>query len=376
MRWAAICVEIVRRGQKSGRPLTPKRPAFAFLVTPKLPLGGRSVKLDGKNKYVFSAAGQLEVCDLRAPSHSAFTITNLHSIKVSTFRKVHWWLPGAWLRVWGADAFSFLQGQFTNDLRQLESEDVVYGLWLSLKGKIMADSFVLRGRGPDEFWLASYESAGSAIRERLEGYIIADDVMVEDVSGAWAGVTVFADNEGGLAAPAPGLDCFVFPGRRFRGGHVEWIFRREQRAAIEPVLGSRSGLDVDAMELLRIPAGIPAVPRDAGAADLPGEAGLDAEAISYAKGCYLGQEVMARLKSIGQVRRRLLRVRGPAADLPRTLPAPLFSGTRPVGELRSAARDAEEFVGLAMLTLMHIQPGRPLAFAPEAPPAIAVCDAP
>lgn len=239
----------------------------------------------------------------------------------------------------------------------------------------MADSFVLRGTGPDEFWISSYESRGNAILERLESYIIADDVTVEDLSGAWAGVTVFDGGEP-LATPAAGPGVFAFPGRRIRDAHVEWVFPREQRAAVESVIGNRPVLKGDAMELLRITAAIPAVPRDVGAGDLPGEAGLDAEAISYTKGCYLGQEVMARLKAIGQVRRRLLRVRGPAADLPQVLPAPLFAGERMVGELRSVAQDADGFIGFSMLTLMHVSAGQPLSVAPGARPSLALVDAP
>src|SRR5438876_590876 len=91
------------------------------------------------------------------------------------------WQPAAWLRVSGTDAANFLQGQFTNELRGIDSRDAVYGLWLNVKGKVVADSFVLRGAAADEFWIGSYSSPAKTIVERLEGFVIADDVVIEDV---------------------------------------------------------------------------------------------------------------------------------------------------------------------------------------------------
>jgi folate-binding protein YgfZ len=128
------------------------------------------------------------------------------------------------------------------------------------------------------------------------------------------------------------------------------------------------------MERLRITAAIPAVPADLGPGDLPNEGGLEATALSYTKGCYLGQEVMARLKSMGQVRRHLLRVRGTGA-VP-SLPSPLFHGERRVGELRSAAEDAEGFVGLALVSLMNLPADAALSFSPSVPAHVTLLDRP
>jgi hypothetical protein len=119
-------------------------------------------------------------------------------------------------------------------------------------------------------------------------------------------------------------------------------------------------------ESLRIHSGIPSVPRDAGPGDLPQEAGLVAAAVSFDKGCYLGQEIMARLKTRGRIRRGLRVVggaRSPSAlAVPSSLPnapgglvpphrvLPLFWQGKPVGELRSWVVDgAEGWIGLAMV---------------------------
>lgn len=284
------------------------------------------------------------------------------------------WRPAAWLRVAGADAANFLQGQFSNDLRVLPAVPAVYGLWLTVKGRVLADSFVLPGGGPEEFWLGSYASPAAAIRERLESYVIADDVTVEDVTAEWTGISVL----GGEGAEIPSLRgeerAFLFPGRRDRRGGVEWVYRA---AEPEPawVRGAERA-DASALERSRIAAGIPAIPVDAGPGDLPQEAGLEADAISYTKGCYLGQEVMARLKSLGQVRRRLLRVEGDG-PAPAVRPAPVFAAARQVGELRSAVADGpDRWIGLAMVSLLHVAAETRLAFAADGEPVIRWVDSP
>ncbi len=271
--------------------------------------------------------------------------------------------PHAWLRVTGDDAATFLQGQFTNELRSLEAGDVRYGLWLNQKGKVLADSFVLRGAAEQEFWVGSYFSAATAIRERLEAYVIADDVVIEDVTSAWTGFAIIGPD---AASTLTGLthDGFVFHGRRTLDENIECVVPNSEYERVRAGILSVGTKEISAanLETLRIRAGIPAIPRDIGPGELPNEGGLEDAAISYTKGCYLGQEVMARLKSMGQVRRRLLRIAG-AGNIP-ALPAPLFVGARIVGELRSAASDgAGGFIGLALVSLIYVKPDTALAFA-------------
>jgi folate-binding protein YgfZ len=294
-------------------------------------------------------------------------------MKFPTHAAVFWWKPAAWLRVTGADAANFLQGQFTNDLRALAPGGAVYGLWLNVKGKILADSFVLRGAAGDEFWIGSYFSPAVVIRERLESFVIADDVVINDLTADWLGVAVVGSGARQAMGGEP-VDGFVFPGRRSYEENVEWIFPATSHEAARLRLAGARELSADEVSRMRIEAAIPAVPADLGLGDLPGEGQLEAAAISYTKGCYLGQEVMARLKSMGQVRRRLARVTFTADTVP-TLPAALFLGTRTVGELRSATPDGKgAYVGLAMVSLLHVAEGARIAFSAEAPPSVTVVD--
>ena len=274
------------------------------------------------------------------------------------------------LRVTGEDAANFLQGQYTNDLRGLRTAGAVYGLWLNQKGKVVADSFVIAGASAGEFWIVSYHAPAAVLRARLEEYIIADDVSVEDVTTKWTGLTLLGAGVVAWFAQAPRVGL-SFPGRRTSGETLDWIFPLPELLNARAQLAGWAEIDGVAMERQRIAAGLPAVPADIGPADLPGEGGLEPVTISYTKGCYLGQEVMARLKSMGQVRRRLQRVRGPGAAPQR--PAALWQGGRQIGELRSAVDLAEGgFIGLAMVSLVSWQPAQPLALEVAGAPEIVV----
>ena len=275
-------------------------------------------------------------------------------------RSFYRWSPAACLRVSGEDSLTFLQGQFTNDLQQKGKGGATYGLWLNQKGKVLADSFVTK-TSPQEAWIVSYFSPAAVIRERLEAYIIADDVVIADETADMRGVTLF-----GAGAPAElalGAPAWSFPGRRTRESHREYVFPLALDAVVTAQLAGGTEWTFAQVEQRRIAAGIPAVPADIGPADLPNEGGLETEAISYTKGCYLGQEVMARLKNLGQVRRRLVRVRG-AGEPPARLAA-VFQGARKAGELRSTVRDGAGWIGLALVSLVQLNREAGLALVPD-----------
>jgi folate-binding protein YgfZ len=299
----------------------------------------------------------------------------LTPMKFTTHLAFHAWRPAAWLRVSGSDAAGFLQGQFTNDLRRAATGEAVYGLWLNVKGRVLADSFVVRGAAADEFWVGSYFSTAAVIRERLESFVVADDVTIEDMTVAWAGLALLG--EGAIETLGMARDeGFVFRGRRAREESAEWIFPADRLDEMRAQLKGLSELEAGEVVRRRIFAGIAAVPVDIGPGDLPNEGGLETDAISYTKGCYLGQEVMARLKSMGQARRRLLRVAGAGESIP-ALPTALFLGARKVGELRSAVGDgAGGFVGLAMISLLHVTAEALLAFEAGGAPAVRVAETP
>jgi hypothetical protein len=127
-------------------------------------------------------------------------------------------------------------------------------------------------------------------------------------------------------------------------------------------------IGLDEMERRRIAGGVPAVPLDLGLTDLPNEGGLDESAISFTKGCYLGQEVMARLKNLGQVRRRLQVVRGQGGRPPSG--CALYQGQKKSGDLRSVAGDGNGFIAFAMLSLLNHDPESGFSFVPDGEPVV------
>lgn len=293
---------------------------------------------------------------------------DLTDINISTSPGWHRWEPAAWLRVSGPDAFSFLQGQSTQDLRPLRegAAAAAYGLWLTVKGKVVGDGFVLRGADPEEFWVGSYFTPAATLLARLEAFLIADEVTLEDQTAAWTGLSLLSAKEDG---PAAGAGSFRFTGRRVAAGNAEWVARREVAAALPPPQGRE--LDAAQMKFLRLDAGVPAIPAEFGPADLPQEAGLEGAAVSFQKGCYLGQEVMARLKAMGQVRRQLWRVAGDGELAP--APGTPLRGAedRPVGEVRGAAPDGRGgWIGLAMITLLHAPADGRLFLPGDARPSV------
>jgi folate-binding protein YgfZ len=271
------------------------------------------------------------------------------------------------LRVRGPDANSYLQGQFTQDVKAATGGRA-YGLWLDHKGRVQADGHVLR-RGEEEFLVVSFSTPASTLLARLEAYLIADEVELTDETATWAAVLLWGD-DAAQQTPPPGV--LSFPSRRAGAGSVEWLMPMGQlsevREALNRLPGSERG--PQAAELERLRQGVPAVPADIGPRDLPNEGGLDETAISYTKGCYLGQEVMARLKNLGQVRRRLHMVRG-VGEAPAAGTA-LYQGERKVGEMRSSVVEDEGFLGMAMLSLVNLDDHALLAVEPTASGAIRI----
>jgi len=373
----------VSSGQKEGGPPTPKRPAIAFLVTPKTPARRGKSKISNTCMLVSRGAVNRNFRDF-----SAWLRTEAKSLLASEMDEtiLHRVAPAARLRVAGSDAATFLQGQFSNDLRRTEARPATYGLWLNHKGRALADSHVLQ-RGPNDFEVISRTSPGAAIRERLETYIIADDVVVEDCGAGCDGVVLAGvgatDLVNRLGFDPIGPRVFAETGDRIAlparwGAGPAWYVIGSADSISSAIgelerVGTRA-LDAAGFARRRIEVGIVTVPDELGPDDLPMEGGLEHDAVSLTKGCYLGQEVMARLHNLGQVRRRLFVV---AFDASTKLPprgAPLFSGAQKVGELRAAvpAASGDGALGLAMLQMHAVQPGAMLSVGAGEPAAVRV----
>ena len=258
----------------------------------------------------------------------------------------------------GADRVRFLHGQVTNDVKKLRTGEGCYAALVTAKGKMECDLniFCLQ----DELLLDFEPGLTPTVTQRLEKYIVADEVQVVDVAPLYGLLSV-------QGPKAKGLEAFAeLPARQFDSVKVSDATLGEIYVINNPRLGS-TGFDLfvplDSMETVadivvaaasavgaraagwtafetaRITAGIPRFGQDMDETNLPLECGIESRAISYTKGCYVGQEVINRIHSIGHVNRELRGLRL-AQDL-ETLPArgdKLFHNGKEVGHITSAIR--------------------------------------
>jgi folate-binding protein YgfZ len=196
------------------------------------------------------------------------------------------------LRITGADRLRYLNGQISNDLRKASDNVAIHACVLNAKGKLNADGFF---RTEGEAFLVD---ADAAVREtlaaRLERYIIADNVQVEDVTEQFALLHVIGDEMRGACS------------RRFAENGFDIWASRDLQAEISAEFSSRlTFCDATCAEVLRIELGIPRWAHELSEEIIPTEANLEAETIDYGKGCYIGQEVISRMRMSGQTNKRL-----------------------------------------------------------------------
>lgn len=212
------------------------------------------------------------------------------------------WVPDELLvQIEGDDARTWLNGQTTNDLKALSPEHPVYGLILNVKGRILADALAI-DHPEHGVMMAVPTSAWPVLAPHLEHYIIMEDVALkprEDLALITVQRTSRPEGEGWL------------PHARLEGEGFDKVVSRAELASILAGLPGRV-IDDGALETLRIGQGRPRFARDFGEATYPQEAGLETNAISFNKGCYLGQEVVCMLESRGKLSRRLVRLEGPS----------------------------------------------------------------
>jgi folate-binding protein YgfZ len=274
--------------------------------------------------------------------------------------------PAAHLLVTDEDAADFLQSQFTNELRPFDLGQATYGLWLDVKGKVIADSVVIC-EGAEQFRVISECCVGELIATHMERHIIADDVEIEHGQSTYGfELPARAVEALGLAYPDSGRFLLIEGGILYSVQDSTYnmlIYTESVAKLVSEKLIDLGFIEFSASErgLARIDRGRPLVPDEIGAADMPGEGGMERDAISFTKGCYLGQEVVARMHNVGKAQRGLFVVRGEGAipELPLTL---TNSDSKQVGELRTAYLDGETWQGVAILKTRFAGVGKTLRY--------------
>jgi len=281
------------------------------------------------------------------------------------------------LEMRGADRERFLSGMVTCDVRELGAEGGVYGFFTSRKGGVLADFALLSFE--DRFLLELPPGRGEAIADHLRTYILADRVELAAVEEVVVPLAVAGRQAKRLLRELLGDD---FPAAADgRWGHgAATIASVPVTLASRPLLGvdawtlwvaaedadtvARALLDagarpagMKALDAVRIEAGIPLWGLDYDESYLPQEVGPD-EALNFTKGCYLGQEVVARIHYRGGVNRRLVGLEFDGDEPPET-GTDLFAEGKPVGKVGSVAISSilEGPIGLAVVHKKAAEPG-------------------
>jgi len=271
------------------------------------------------------------------------------------------------LRVTGTDATRWLNGMVTNSIQGLEPGEGNYNFLLNAQGRIQGDATVYRetAEGGATFLMETEASQVETIRQHLDRFIIMDDVELAPVEGL-SGVLVAgpqalsivaalgtgnqrAEPCSPAAAAAPsvtlnlkltsyaGASVWLMQGGGPLVSRFEIWSDASTVASILAELGESDARPVSAagLEWLRLLEARPKYGVDIRDRDLPQET-AQAQALHFAKGCYLGQEIVERIRSRGQVHRRFgaFRLRG---ELPASFPVALEAGGKPAGELTSGA---------------------------------------
>ena len=298
----------------------------------------------------------------------------------------------------GADRARFLHGQVTNDVKKLRTGEGCHAALVTAKGRMESDLNICCLQ--EELLLDFEPGLTTAVRQRLERYIVADDVQVVDVAPDYGLLSVQGPiaetvvRSLGLFKVVPGAslssvkvadatlgEIHLMNQPRLAGstsGHLAGSSAQSDEARRRSAgAGGMKGFDLfipamslaavaekliaaasaaggracgwTAFETARIEAGIPRFGADMDATNIPLECGIEARAISYTKGCYIGQEVINRIHSIGHVNRLLRGLR--LADDLKTLPArgdKLFHADKEVGHITSAVRSPRFRANIAL----------------------------
>ncbi len=287
----------------------------------------------------------------------------------------------------GADRSRFLHGQVTNDINALRPGFGCYAAVTNAKGRMETD---LNVYCLEEELLLDFEPGlADNVTQRFEKFIVADDVQVVNVAALYGLFTVQGPK---AEAVVRALELFdSIPTVPFHSvKRVDTAFG-ELYLAHQPRLGTK-GFDLfvpaeslgllaeklvgcvranggepvgwEAFEIARIEAGIPRFGVDMDSSNFPQECGLEARAMSYSKGCYVGQEVLNRIHTMGRVNRMLrgLLLAGAGADSA-AKGDKLFKGDKEVGLLTSVTRSPrlQATIALGYLRKEAQQPGTELA---------------
>ncbi len=297
-----------------------------------------------------------------------------------------------WIAVLGNDRVRWLNGMVTNSVQALQVGDGAYTFLLNAQGRIQGDATVWCS-SEDLLLLETDLSQLQPMMELLDRFIIMDDVELREFRDDWKGVRIAGPDASALLAkldlPAPTGALAKHTGLHWRGYTLTLIraysplvprfevWSRDAGAIAELAAALRQGgtqdVSPESFELLRMLEGIPRYGIDIRDKDLPQET-AQTRALHFSKGCYLGQEIVERIRSRGQVHRTFAQF-ALTGDVP-SPGAELSSDGKPVGVLTSVAAEPVDGTRLALGYLRREALERRLPLSYEGGTATARVEAP
>lgn len=278
--------------------------------------------------------------------------------------------PGATIRAEGADRVRFLNGMLTNDVSKLEPGRGQWSVKASSKGKVEG---LARVRcGAEDLLLDLVESSAGRVAEQLVRHVVMDDVRLSDGGEGRQMASIHGPDAPSLVSkliegPLPELEAsfveadglVVIRDDRFGVPGFELHHPPARDVVAELVAAGATETSEDALEVLRVEAGLPKDGVDLDLDTIPLEARLD-YAIDLKKGCYIGQETIARATHRGGVKHHLVGLRFPSGARP--VGAELWNATKKVGEVTSAvvSETAGATIGLGYVHITAEAPGTAL----------------
>jgi len=246
------------------------------------------------------------------------------------------------VRVSGEDALPYLQSQLTINLNKIPVYGTRLGLRLNLKGKVLFGAQVIRC-GEEEYLLISRDTPSSEVIQLLEENIVADEVEFSELPNQWKLSSLFHPSQMDELLAVGGLTEFqTHKARQLENG---WAFLNpclpgKSISLLHPADLSNPWsndivlADSTDLEKLRLQENIFRPALEIGDTEFPQEGGLEEQSVDFDKGCYLGQEVMARIHAMGKVRKKAVAVRG-AGLSELSCPLPILDHAKRVGTLKT-----------------------------------------
>jgi folate-binding protein YgfZ len=282
----------------------------------------------------------------------------------------------------GTERASYLQGLLTNDIVALKAGHGCYAAYLTAQGRMITDLDVYELG--DVLLLAMSGGVKDGVMARLDQFIFSEDVQLGDVTGTFAQIAIVGPEAAAVVASivhgvsADALRVMPEHGNargEWAGGAAivtriadtgepgfDLYVEREQAGALKVALASAGATELDEAtgEAIRIEAGVPRFGRDMDEETIPLEAGIESRAISFSKGCYVGQEVIIRVlhRGHGRVLRKLVGLTLNGDEVP-AVGAAVRSGDREIGRVTSstASPARQRPIALAYLHRDFLEPG-------------------